>query len=64
MPAITGKEENKSTPLSYQNTQDTANVANLQWRSYFKDPLLIALIDTALANNQELNITLQEIEIT
>ena len=64
VPAITGKEENKTTPLSYQNAQDTANVANLQWRSYFKDPLLIALIDTALANNQELNITLQEIEIT
>ncbi|HEX8460809.1 MAG TPA: efflux transporter outer membrane subunit, partial [Segetibacter sp.] len=30
---------------------------------YFADPNLTALIDTALKNNQELNITLQEIEI-
>jgi multidrug efflux system outer membrane protein len=28
---------------------------------YFDDPLLIALIDTALQNNQELNIVLQEL---
>ncbi|MEP0711579.1 MAG: TolC family protein, partial [Algoriphagus sp.] len=35
----------------------------LTWREYFTDPNLIALIDTALSNNQELNITLQEIQI-
>jgi NodT family efflux transporter outer membrane factor (OMF) lipoprotein len=35
----------------------------VQWRNYFTDPNLIALIDTALKNNQELNITMQEIEI-
>jgi outer membrane protein TolC len=36
----------------------------MQWRNYFTDADLIALIDTALRNNQELNITLQEIEIS
>ncbi|MBU3715057.1 MAG: TolC family protein, partial [Ferruginibacter sp.] len=62
IPAIITKIENKQTPATYLKTKDTANAANIQWRNYFKDPGLIALIDTALKNNQELNITLQEIE--
>ncbi|MFM2231355.1 MAG: hypothetical protein RJB31_56 [Bacteroidota bacterium] len=64
VPAITGKQENKTTPSAYQISSDTTNMANIQWRSYFKDPNLIALLDTALKNNQELNISLQEIEIS
>jgi multidrug efflux system outer membrane protein len=31
------------------------------WRQFFTDPALMALIDTALANNQDLSITLQQI---
>lgn len=42
---------------------DTLNTANVHWRSFFKDKDLQELIDTALQNNQELMITLQEIEI-
>ncbi|MFN8310196.1 MAG: TolC family protein [Chitinophagales bacterium] len=57
------KVENKNVPASYFNATDTTNSAKVQWRKYFKDPYLIALIDTALKNNQELNITMQEIEI-
>lgn len=53
---------NKSVPAAYRNNTDTTNVARVKWRNYFTDPNLIALIDTALKNNQELNITLQEIE--
>ena len=63
-PAISGKQENRSTPATFNNSQDSTNSANIKWRNYFKDPYLVVLIDTALANNQELNITLQEIEIT
>lgn len=64
VPVLTGKTENKTLPAAYANTtQDTTNPASIQWRSYFTDPNLAALIDTALKNNQELNITLQEIEI-
>lgn len=63
VPAINGKQENRSTPGSYKNAQDTTNSATIKWGSYFKDPLLLSLIDTALKNNQELNITLQEIEM-
>lgn len=31
------------------------------WKQFFTDPALVALIDTALANNQDLRITLQQI---
>ncbi len=58
------KTENRSVPLSYRNSTDTANIASLKWKVYFSDPNLVALIDTALQNNQELNITMQEIEIS
>src|SRR5690606_2497936 len=37
--------------------------AEVEWDEYFTDPYLKALIDTALSNNQELNITLKEIGI-
>ncbi len=62
-PQITSKTENTTTPASFNNSQDTTNTARVKWRDYFTDPDLIALIDTALRNNQELNITLREIEI-
>ncbi len=64
IPAVTQRAENSKTPVAYANTgQDTINSAKMSWREIFKDQYLAALIDTALKNNQELNITLQEIEI-
>lgn len=57
------KDENKNTPASFNSSQDTTNSAQLKWNIFFSDPNLQALIDTALLNNQELNIMLQEIEI-
>lgn len=59
------KTENKSTPVSFNNVQisDNINTGKTNWREYFTDPYLIAIIDTALINNQELNIIFQEIEI-
>lgn len=57
------RTENKTVPSSYNTSLDTTNTARVVWRNYFTDKNLIALIDTALANNQELNITRQEIEI-
>ena len=64
IPVITGKQENRSTQSTYIGVSDTANAASMNWKDYFKDKNLIALIDTALANNQELNIALKEIEIS
>lgn len=63
IPVLVQKNENKTTPTTFANNSDTANVANIKWKDYFKDQYLTNLIDTALQNNQELNITLQEIEI-
>ncbi|SFB79770.1 efflux transporter, outer membrane factor (OMF) lipoprotein, NodT family [Flexibacter flexilis DSM 6793] len=42
---------------------DTATIADLNWRTYFADSLLIGLIDTALVNNLDLQIALQRIEM-
>lgn len=39
------------------------NLAQKQWKEFFADPHLKVLIETALKNNQELNIQLQEILI-
>jgi outer membrane protein, multidrug efflux system len=61
----TTRNENKSVPESYANlSQDTLNVATQNWREYFADNNLTALIDTALKNNQELSVVLQEIEVS
>ena len=40
---------------------DTA--ASISWRHFFSDPYLVYLIETALANNQEFNIAIQDIQI-
>lgn len=58
------KTENKTVPTSYNNSKDTISIAKIKWKDYFSDSKLIALIDTALKNNQELNIIQQEIEIS
>jgi outer membrane protein, multidrug efflux system len=63
LPVLVSKTENKTVPANYNNSQDATNTAAGKWPAYFTDPYLVALIDTALKNNQELNITLQEIEI-
>jgi multidrug efflux system outer membrane protein len=64
IPALVNKTPNTNVPANYAKSQDTINAAMTQWRSYFTDPYLVALIDTALRNNQELNIMQQEIEIS
>lgn len=63
IPGLVKKTENRKVPEAYSSSKDTLNSAKIKWRNYFTDPNLIALIDTALKNNQELNITLQEIVI-
>ena len=63
VPAMVQKTENRSVPKAYNESQDSTNMAAIQWRKFFTDQNLVNLIDTALTRNQELNITLQEIEI-
>lgn len=63
IPKLVKKTEDKTVPQGYSNVivTDTTNSAKVKWKDFFTDPNLNALIDTALRNNQELNITLQEI---
>lgn len=63
IPAIEQATENRTVPQAYNNSQDTTNTSAIRWRMFFTDKNLVNLIDTALMRNQELNITLQEIEI-
>lgn len=63
VPSLVQTPDHKAVPSSFDNSKDTTNTAIIQWRQFFTDPDLVNLIDTALKNNQELNITLQEIEI-
>ncbi|MGJ1418707.1 TolC family protein [Sphingobacterium spiritivorum] len=63
---IVKDEVKENIPLNFQSgeQQDTIqNSGTTPWRQFFTDPNLVALIETALKNNQELLITLQEIEI-
>lgn len=62
-PSMTPRKERRNTPATYNGSQDSTNTAKIKWREFFTDPYLAALIDTALSNNQELNIVLQEINI-
>jgi NodT family efflux transporter outer membrane factor (OMF) lipoprotein len=63
-PAIEPTKATAAVPESFGATsKDTTNSASLPWKTFFKDPNLNELIDVALKNNQELLVTLQEIEI-
>lgn len=62
-PEVAKRSENKNMPEQFATVQDTVNSAKISWKEYFKDTYLQALVDEALKNNQELNITMQEIEI-
>jgi len=55
----------KEIPASFQNQKDTTTtIANINWRQYFTDPLLVKLIDTSVANNLDLQMALQRIEVS
>ncbi len=62
-PSLSTKIENTALPDSYSSSKDTTNTALVPWKDYFTDPYLNLIIDEALANNQELHIIAQEIQI-
>lgn len=59
--AATVKE--KVLPKSYSTLTDSLNIAEINWKKYFSDPILEQLIDSALINNLDLQMALQKIEI-
>lgn len=63
-PVLTQRSEKVNLPEAYANPVSALqNSGKLDRKEFFKDEYLRALIDTALANNQELNMMLQEIAI-
>jgi len=66
---LTEKKPTFNVPKEYHTPQLTGSVetvdsaASISWRHFFSDPDLVSLIETALKNNQEFNLSIQEIEI-
>jgi multidrug efflux system outer membrane protein len=60
------RDENRNVPTQFNNSTsaDSTNTADLNWKQIFSDPNLVSLIDSALVNNQELNIISQELTVT
>lgn len=57
------RQVRKNVPASYKGFLDTLTIGAMKWRDFYKDTHLVALIDTALSHNQELNIMRQEVEV-
>lgn len=55
--------EKPKTPETFVDSKDTINSAALKWSSFFTDKNLDSLINTAIKNNIDLQMTLQDIEI-
>jgi NodT family efflux transporter outer membrane factor (OMF) lipoprotein len=64
VPSMKVQEVQRNAPANYGGSSDSTNTAALQWRQFVKDTDLRTLIDSALSNNQELNIMLQEIAVS
>lgn len=58
------REVSRELPESFEGLSDTQSSGLVAWREFFDDPYLCALVEGALENNQELNITVQEALIT
>jgi outer membrane protein, multidrug efflux system len=62
-PALT--ETKRSMPKQFEGyqTTDTISAASIRWQQFFTDPVLIKLIEKALASNPDFKIAAQRIEI-
>lgn len=51
-------------PASFRSTisTDTASIADIKWKRFFADPSLQKLINTAIANNYDMQLALKNIE--
>lgn len=63
VPQVVEVKNKQALPSSFATSKDSANSATIQWKTFFNDPYLTALIDTALKNNFELLSNAQDIEI-
>jgi NodT family efflux transporter outer membrane factor (OMF) lipoprotein len=63
VPSIVQVDNKQVVPTTFGQSNDSINSANIKWKTFFTDPYLVALIDTAIKNNYELLSTFQDIEI-
>lgn len=63
LPQGPARAPNTRVPASFGDAAEADNSARADWREFFADPHLVALIDAALANNQELHIAAQEMVV-
>jgi len=63
MPKLALDKVNPQLPetFKYTATADTASVADLEWRQFFKDPILQSLIEKGIKNNYDLQIALKQV---
>ena len=55
--------KDKAMPDAYSGSKDSTNSAQIKWTDFFQDKNLASLIDTALKNNPDLMVAMQDIEI-
>lgn len=64
-PSVVFHETQMEVPSYFDPSMvDSITMADVNWKTYFMDDYLEALIDSSLARNQELQIVLQEIEVS
>ena len=64
IPAMTSKMADSHLPDSFnQGFSQKTNTATVKWKDFFEDPNLISLINTAVANNKEVNMMMQRISV-
>ncbi|MCE6990920.1 efflux transporter outer membrane subunit [Dyadobacter sp. CY323] len=52
-----------AVPKTFQDQTDSSGIGATQWKTFFRDEYLIALIDTAIQNNLDLKMAVQRIEM-
>ena len=64
IPSMTIKKADSHLPDSFnQEPSQKTNTATVKWKDFFEDPNLLRLIDTAVANNKEVNMMMQRISV-
>lgn len=53
----------KQMPQAYVDAADSTNTAMIKWKDFFNDKNLVSLIDTAIKNNPDMMMALQDVEI-
>src|SRR5262245_21738599 len=63
IPGFRQAEPAPGLPANFNGTASLENSSQLSIEAFFKDPVLTCLIDQALANNRELKILNEEVQI-